>query len=363
MRKGVVTLTAFIAWLSFTVFAAQASGSLSVSLAVEPKPIFGQIRADETYEFNVTVTNDGLAIGPGEPTKGDQDILYTGNLIALVDLNWRGSGTYDFGSATTGYSTPPLDDVGYTGTISAPMNGSSEWSGLNHTFVRDAFDFGMKPFEKVEVSVKVKVYYEVYNQSDGPGSPYRGALAGEASTTLKLLDDDKIRYTEGKFTEMAAEITPLEELAEAEQLNVSRFMGYLSEMNRSLVAGDYFSALKNYQKYDEKYRAQMIGSLTADAASSYGKTQTIKQLMQDYDFLNVSYSILEDRYVSLSQTYQRKQGELEAAKQNLTTAITVVFAASIAFFFVGRRSRGNAYLSEPRVSDEEMPDDAEPGVR
>jgi hypothetical protein len=68
------------------------------------------------------------------------------------------------------------------------------------------------------------------------------------------------------------------------------------------------------------------------------KSLVIDRLEQELGFLNVSYTVLEDKYVTLSRTYQTRQAELEAAKQSLSTAITAVFLASIAFFFVGRRS-------------------------
>jgi len=163
---------------------------------------------------------------------------------------------------------------------------------------------------------------------------------------------------------MASEVEPLMGVAEAEHLNVSRFMGFLADMNQSIEDGDYFSALKTYSKYDDKYRTQLISSLTEESSASYGKTLLISQLEQDLDFLNISYSILEDKYVSLSRTYQAKQAELEAAKQSLSTAITGVFLASIAFFFVGRRSvsRGTR-LGEQNVGMEGESRDSEPGVR
>jgi len=335
-----------------------------VNMVVEPEPLHGQLNAGETYFFNVTVANDGLSIAPGQPTEEDPSILYTGYLNTVVDVNWKASGSYDFGEKTSGYSTPTLDDMGLTNVFEIPVNGSSVWESFNHTFVRDAFDFGVKPYETLEVVVKARVFFEVYNVSVGVDDSHRGPLAAEASITLRLLDDKKVDYVEGKYLDMASEVEPLMGVAEAEHLNVSRFMGFLADMNQSIEDGDYFSALKTYSKYDDKYRTQLISSLTEESSASYGKTLLISQLEQDLDFLNISYSILEDKYVSLFRTYQAKQAELESAKQSLSTAITAVFLVSIAFFFVGRRSVSrDTHLGEQTISMEGESHDSEPGVR
>jgi len=244
-----------------------------------------------------------------------------------------------------------------------PDKGSFSWVVYNHTFDRDALDFGIKPFETLEISVLARVYFEVYNYSVGTDAPFRGPLAAEASTIFKLLDETKVRYVEGKYLDMASEVEPLKAVAEAEHLNVSRFMGYLVDMNRSIEAGDYFSALKTYSKFDDKYRSQLIYSLTEEASTSMEKSLVIDRLEQELGFLNTSYTVLEDKYVTLSRTYQTRQAELEAAKQSLSTAITAVFLASIAFFFVGRRSVGwGKRTGEQIISMEGESRDSEPGA-
>jgi len=363
MKRALIALVAFIIWSACHVCPAYSVGSLSVNIVVEPEPSHGQLNAGETYFFNISVVNDGLSVVPGQPTEEDPSIRYTGYLNTVVDVNWKASGSYDYGKATTGYSTQ-LDDMGLTNVIEIPVNGSILWDSFNHTFVRDAFDFGVKPYETLEVIVKARVYFEVYNVSVGMDASRRGPLAAEASKTLKLLDDKKVKYVEGKYLDMVSEVEPLKAVAEAEHLNVSRFTGYLAEMNQSIEAGDYFSALKTYSKYDDKYRAQLISSLTEEASTSYGKTLLINRLEQELDFQNITYNILEDKYVSLFRTYQARQAELEAAKQSLSTAITGVFVASIAFFFVGRRSvRRGTNLGEQTVDMEGESRDSEPGVR
>ena len=150
-----------------------------MNMVVEPEPLHGQLNAGETYFFNVTVANDGLSIAPGQPTEEDPSILYTGYLNTVVDVNWKASGSYDYGESTTGYSSQ-LDDVGLTNVLEVPVNGSIVWDSFNHTFVRDAFDFGVKPYETLEVIVKARIYFEVYNVSVGVDASRRGPMAAEA---------------------------------------------------------------------------------------------------------------------------------------------------------------------------------------
>ena len=363
MKRALIALTAYIVWSACHVCPAYSAGGLSVNIAVEPEPLYRQLNAGESYIFNISVANDDLTIIPGQPTEENLWIQHTGRLITVVDLRWRASGSYDFGEATSGYVVP-LDRLNVTGFFELPDKGSFSWVAYNHTFDRDALDFGIKPFETLEILVLARVYFEVYNYSVGTDAPYRGPLATEASTTYKLLDETKVRYVEGKYLDMSSEVKPLRDIDEVELLNTSRFLGYLIDMNRSIEAGDYFSALKTYSKYDKKYRSQLVASLTEEALLSMEKTSYINQLEQDLDTLNVTYTFLEDRYVSLLRTYQAKQVELEAAKQSLSTAITAVFLASIAFFFLGRRSvRRGPGLGDQTIGREGESRDSEPGVR
>lgn len=336
--KRAITAIALILVLSIhPAHQAYSAGGLIVEVSVEPEPLHGQINAGETYFFNVSVANDGLSILPGQPTKDDVSTLYTGHIHVVLAVVWKAYGSYDFGESTTGY-TFRLEDMTLTRVIEAPVNGSAAWVMFKHTFARDAFEFGVKPYESLEVKVSARAYFEVYNESLGVGAPLRGLLVAETSTTLKLLDETKVEYVKGKLLDMAAEVEPLKGVAWAEHVNVVRFTGYLDEMNLSVEAGDYFSALGTYSKYDDKYRAQLMSSLTREAYVSIEKTQAIEQLEQELGVLNASSKVLEDKYITLSRTYLAKQAELEAAKRSLSTAITAAFLASIGFFFVGRRS-------------------------
>jgi hypothetical protein len=333
--------------------AAHAEG-ITVSMTVEPTPLHGQVHAYRNHTFQVFVANTGVTVAQGEPVEPGSSLQYTGRLIVVLSLQWNGKGGYDFGHSTTGYNYK-LDSAELNTTITLPPNGTESIFSFNYTFQNDAYDYGMKPYENVEVTVKAAVYFEVYEAAEGPGNPIRGPEAGEASTVLKLLDEMKIDYVEGKLQEMAEELGPLSSFPRPGHVNVDAYLGLLEAMNASVREGDYFSALDTYKRYDEDRRADLISSLVREANTSSTRALQIQKLELQVSQLGTQINHLvtlheleleqlQARYAALSQTYQLKQAELEEAKQSLTTAITAVFLASIAFFFIGRRSASGGIL-------------------
>jgi hypothetical protein len=287
-------------------------------------------------------------------------ITYTGRVMVSLRLTIRGRGSYDFGNSTTGYTTPPIEDVEFSTAIAIPVNGTKSDVFFNYAFTKDAYDYGLKPYEDAEVTVKAVAYFEVYEAAEGPGTLIRGPEAGEASTVLKLLDEMKIDYVEGKLQEMAEELGPLSSFPRPGHVNVDAYLGLLEAMNASVREGDYYSALDTYQRYDEDRRADLIGSLVREANTSSTRALQIQKLELQVSQLGTQINHLvtlheleleqlQARYAALSQTYQLKQAELEEAKQSLTTAITAVFLASIAFFFIGRRSASGGILGLRRT--------------
>jgi chromosome segregation ATPase len=58
---------------------------------------------------------------------------------------------------------------------------------------------------------------------------------------------------------------------------------------------------------------------------------------RDLESLQDQYDNLEATYFALSTTYHKVNAELDAAKRNLSTAITAIFLSSILFYFLGQR--------------------------
>lgn len=344
-----------------TTPAVHASGII-VAFDVSPSPLHSQVMARQSYVFNVTVKNDGVNVVPGRPLDPKIAVIqYTGRVIVSLELSLKAFGGYSFGEASTGY-TIKIDQVELNTTIPLPSNGTTVSVTFSHFFDKDAFDYGVKPYENIEVAAKVSTYYELYNWTIGPEQPFKGPVAGESRTTYRLLDETKIAYVEGKLMDMAAEIKPLMSISEPEYVNATFYLQLLNDMNETIQIGDYFSALKTYERYDEKHRTSLIDNLMDEASTSITRAETVKTLEQRMEVLEFDVDQLQSKYVTLLATYQRKQTELEEAKQSLTTAITAVFIASIAFFFLGRRSAaGNIFERRPR--EPEVRDDAAPSVR
>jgi hypothetical protein len=346
---------------------------MKVTYEVTPAPLHSQVMAYESYVFNVAVENLGVTVEPGEPVDESSQVRYTGRVVVSLRIAIRGRGNYDFGESTTGYTTQTLEEAEYNAPTIMPGNGTRAYVSFNYTFIKDAFEYGLKPYEDVEVTAKAAAYYEVYDQTTGPTTPFRGPEIAASTVVYYLIDETKIAYIEGKLMDMADEVGALSGLIKPEYVNTGLYVGMLEEMNSSLRDGDYTSALKTYQRYDEKYRLNLISSLTREASTSRQRAETISELERRIQLLELELenSInlkeleidqLQARYSALSQTYQLKQAELEEAKQSLATAITAVFIASIVFFFLGRKSTtSNIFERKPR--EPEVRDDAAPGVR
>jgi len=346
---------------------------MKVTCEVTPTPVHSQVMAYESYVFNVAMENLGVTVEPGEPVDESGQVRYTGGVVVSLRITIKGRGSYDFGESTTGYTTQTLEEAEYYVPTTMPGNGTVAYVSFNYTFTKDAYEYGLKPYEDVEVTAKAAAYYEVYDQTTGPAAPFRGPEIASSTAVYHLIDETKIGYIEGKLIDMADEVGALSGLIRPEYVNTGLYVGMLEEMNSSIRDGDYTSALKTYQRYDEKYRLNLISSLTREASTSRQRAEAISELERRVQLLELELENninlkeleidqLEARYAALSQTYQLKQAELEEAKQSLTTAITAVFIASIAFFFLGRRSTtSNIFGRRPRES--EVRDDAAPGVR
>ena len=349
------------------------AAELKMSFEASPAPPYGQVMAYEGYIFNVTVENKGVTVAPGEPVDEAGQARYTGRVIVSLKFTIRGRGGYDFGESTTGY-TIYLEEVELSTPASMPVNGARTHVLFNYTFTKDAFDYGLKPYEDVEATVKAAAYYEVYNQTTGPTASFRGPKASEMTAVYSLIDETKIGYIQGKLKDMADEVKPLRGINRPEYVDVTTYLNMLDDMNASIREGDYSTALKTYQRYDEKYRQSLISSLTKEAAKSRERAGVIADLEwrilqleatleQQMSRLQLELEQAQTKYATLSQTYQRKQAELEAAKQSMTTAITAVFLASIAFFFMGRRTATGKFFERERTDQGVNGDEPAPGVR
>jgi hypothetical protein len=312
------------------------------SLEVELIPFFDQILHGETYTFIIKFNSTGNGIEQSEAVTGQPGLVYTGNYLVSLTFSWRGKGSYDFGDATTGY-TYNLDNIELNRSLTFPESGSTVTLRFNHTFDRDSFQFGMKPYEDIEIVNTVSIYYEIRNSSSG--IIVKGPRIGSFSTEYYLIDDIQVDYLKGKYQDMQSEIVNLDKVDSTQTFQKSRYYKLLEQMNNTLNDGDYLEAKEIYLDYDEDSRAELISDLANEANNSLHRIEELKDLRAEVanleiklDVCELDYENLESRYNALSNAYQREQAELEALRRNLTTAITAVFLASVLFFFLGRRS-------------------------
>ena len=300
----------------------------SITIQLTPEPEYNQIWAYETYLVNVSLidfnlTSFDLSGYSGTPLS----ILYNGQ------ISWKGKGGYDFGTSTTGYNYN-LDELEID--FSAFLDEKN--ASFNFTLENDAFDYGMKPFESVLVTLKFDAYLVMSDDSLGP------KISSETHT-YQMIDDTKVRYLEGKYSEMQDEINTVIDASGLESFNRERYQNILAAMNASLTNGDYGEALDIWDDYNEGDREDLINGVIASSDEEYTELEILRDvesqynsLEQDLELLQSEYDQLENTYVALANTYNKVNKELETVKGNLSTAITAVFLTAIGFYFLGRRS-------------------------
>ena len=322
--KKLIPLAAIMLLVLFTT---PVYADTSATIQLSPEPIYNQIWAYETYTVNITLTELNLTTF---------DLTgYTGtpaNLRQDINIRWRGKGGYDFGSATTGYNYN-LDEQEFTLTSSLEQRSSI----FNLTLDNDALDYGMKPFESVEITIQVEVYLVMSDDSLGP-------RLDTISKTYQLVDETKVEYLEGKYEEMQEEINTALQASGLESFNREKYQNILNEMNNTLGLGNYVEALDIWDHYNEKDRSTMINGIISASNTEYAELEShrdlqdqVDSLEQDLELLQLEYDQLENTYSALANTYSKVNQQLDSVKGNLSTAITAVFLSAIVFYFLGRR--------------------------
>jgi hypothetical protein len=297
---------------------------------LSPESQYNQLWAYQTYHVNISIHDFNISSMDmsgftGKPT----GLLFNGS------LQWKGKGGYDFGGSTTGY-TYILEEI--------PLGFSSHLEVhsvlFNITLDKDAFDYGMKPFEIVELFFKLNVYVILEDDSIGP-------KVTSKSLSFILVDDLKISYLEGKYSDMSMEINPVIDVPDLNSFNRKRFQQILDSMNESLGLGDYVEALDIWEDYDEDDRLDLILGLVRASNDQYNELVELENIEDQLEEIETQLSLLEEEYkkleityTALANTYSKVNTDLESTKNNLTTSRTAIILVAILFYFLGRRGLG-----------------------
>jgi len=324
MKKLIpLALLTVIALMAPTAYA-----ETSLTIQLTPEPEYSQLWAYETYIVNISLTDFNLSsIDVSEYSGNPSSILFEGQIF------WKGKGGYDFGTATTGYNYN-LDEIEVD--LSALLD--EKKVSFNLTLEKDSFEYGMKPFESVVITLRFDTYLVMSDDSIGP------KITSE-TRTYQMIDDTKVRYLEGKYMEMQDEINTVINSSGLESFNRERYQSILVTMNTSLINGDYVGALDIWDDYNEDDREDLINGIINASNVEYAELENLRDVEanlasveQELAVLQSEYDQLENTYVALANTYNKVNRELETVKGNLSTAITAVFLTAIGFYFLGRRS-------------------------
>ena len=226
---------------------------LSMNVTVTPKPLFSQILHDQTYYFNVSLTKSE---NEASLLQTNNQSIYENNLIVVLIIRWVGRGSYDFGDATAGY-TSNIDEVSYNTTIQYPQNNQTQYVLFNHTFERDNFILGIKPYETCEIVVNTGIYQTVNTLTQNLEEKKGEKLIGW-SNKFFLLDETKIRYSLGKLKDLRDEIELLENITTTRMFDPKEYLGILEEMQFHIDEENYMIALDVWKDYEDKARLNEI---------------------------------------------------------------------------------------------------------
>ncbi|MBT3284505.1 hypothetical protein HN807_12925 [Candidatus Bathyarchaeota archaeon] len=335
MKKKLV----FMALILTTLSISPAFAKPELVLNVDPEPLYDQMWAFETYTVNISLT--GLDIS--EYSEFD----LSGRVIADGIIRWKGTGQYTHGAGVTGYSYN-LDEEVYR--LIASIDDPS--LKLNLSLSQDAFQYGMKPFEDIELMLNFDVFFELNDEIGMDNLP----LLGSVSSTYILMDNEKRDYLKDMLLEIEAEVHAATEAQGVPDFNRTKYVSIVSAMNASINSGNYLRAQDQWENWDEKDRLEMFEAFSRHVNSRVeefesiefelegveseldGKESELEGVESELDLAHIEYNLLEDKYFALITNNQRTISELESTKQGLTTSITGIFLSAMVFFFLGRRS-------------------------
>ncbi len=315
MKKQLVFIALILA--SFTV--TPVYGKPDLVLTVEPEPGYNQMWAFETYMVKITLTGLNLT------EYSEYDL--SGQVIADGIVRWRGTGQYPHGESVTGYSIKLENET-------LRLNASIEDPSFNFnlTLSKDAYLYGMWPFENVEILLSFDVFFE---EDNGTGAKI-GPRLGSVSSRYILLDDEKVEYLEGKILEMTAEVHAATGALGLPDFNRTRYESMVSAMNTSISSGNYLEAQDQWERWDNRDRLRMLNAFSSHVDSQVAELVALEGVETELERIQVEFDLIEDKYIALLTNNRQTISELESRKQELTTAITGIFLTAMVFFFLGR---------------------------
>ena len=323
MKKLIPLATLF--FIIFVIPSVYAEPSLDVKII--PDPEFNQLWAYETYNINITINEFNISETDYYELSENE---YSFGYDTEIDVNRYGK--YKYGGRSAGYTIiiPQVDPK------VVHIDSKNNSITFNFTIDRDSYEYGLLPFEYLEIIISLKVELNISeNNSD---------IISTKSLKFTLIDETKVEYFEGKYRDMRDEIDTVLQASGLESFNREKYENILNEMNTTLASGNYVEAIEIWEHYNEKDRSDMINGMVTASNTEFEELESLRDLQnhvelleQDLEILQSEYDQLENTYVALANTYNKVNQELETVKGNLSTAITAVFLTAIVFYFLGRK--------------------------
>ncbi len=308
---------------------------IEIYIEINPEPKYNQLIVDKIYRINLTLLNKEYEFIENTMSNDSPKINSEENFTILITYEWWIKGTYSYGGVSSGYSHK-VDSIEETHFIKALHINESNTLFFNKTFVRDTFNLGAKPYEKIEVKMKTNVYHYILSHSDNE-TTYDNLLANQNKQFL-LLDELKIKYVKGKYKDLKNELELLEKIPdERASLDEEKYIKFITDMNRSIDIDNYYEALNVYQDY-ERTRIDLVAELIYNLNSSLMELDKVTDLKNRIQRLESDYENLEKDYIKLQEAYHQKTIQLENQRQMTITVLAGIWVSAFIFFLIGRSS-------------------------
>ncbi len=309
---------------------------IDIYIEINPEPKYNQLIVDKIYGFNLTLLNKKYEFLENTKSNVPPKIDTRENFTIIITYEWWIKGTYSYGGASSGYSNK-VDSIEEIHFIKALHINESNTLFFNKTFIRDTFNLGAKPYEKIEIKIKANVYHHILNPSDNETTTYINQLANQNKQFL-LLDELKIKYVKGKYEDLKNELELLKKIPdERTSLVEENYIQFITDMNRSIGIDNYYDALDIYQDY-ERTRIDLLAELIYDLNSSFMELDKVKDLENRIQRLESDYGNLEKDYIKLQEEYYQKTIQLENQRQMTITVLAGISVSAFIFFLIGRNS-------------------------
>ena len=275
---------------------------LHISIELTPETPYSQIILGETYFINVKVENHALRLREDDIIDPVNNSKFTGNIVMYIAFKVNKDGNNLIGNERQRYVVP-LEAWEDNYNFILPPVGSFDAMTFSYMSNRGYDPQKVKIDEWITFNIDVKFYLWQYREDNGGIEYHLGELVGESHKKFYVVSNSKIYFVTSLITAMGEDILDAndmirdmeDELGLILRTSLTNDQAKFEELTEFLEAGDYVSALYNYEEYQLNWKDDLANELKGHVATLVplmaNYTQQFEQLTQEYQTLQTEYRI------------------------------------------------------------------------